>query len=153
MHEHTDDGTIFRSRNSTSIMNLPGSRVSIAHTKSSLFFSCLSRIPAHRKTFGTRRRRRKIFWQGRTRPGWMSVLRFGDDGETTLMTKEAMGGCSLVRLETSGNSFTDSCLLFSTARYLLIMIKTKDRMIRFYTSDTASDINLRGKRKEIDSKK
>lgn len=45
----TDGGAIFRSKNSTSMINLPVKRVSTAHTKSSLFLSCLSQIPAQFK--------------------------------------------------------------------------------------------------------
>jgi hypothetical protein len=46
------------------------------------------------------------------------VLRSGEEEETNLMTKEAIGGCSLVKLETSGYNFTLNCLFLSTVRNL-----------------------------------
>lgn len=44
--EHTFGDAVFKSRNSTSIMNFPVSGTSIAQTKSSLFFNTLSFISA-----------------------------------------------------------------------------------------------------------
>ena len=133
----TSGGTIFRSRNSTSMMNFPVNRVSIAHMKSSLFFSCLSIIPArnivytsyspmylcpssvcylhdHYKAYNTKLGHLK-------RPGWIIVLRLGEEEDTSLTMKEATGGCSLVMVDTSGYSFTNSCLFLSTVRYLPII--------------------------------
>lgn len=46
------------------------------------------------------------------------VFRSREEEDTNLMTKEAIGGFSLVKLETSGYNFTQKCLFLSTVRNL-----------------------------------